>query len=112
MDSAVEIIDSEKPFSQGNVNGQTELFVFHDDAIYQRYQTFTVFPGKMPTMTSKMNGICQRASSLHQSTIAVNSKLKLLLRIKYAEMFYVGCDLRTGWSTYNIPITMLLVNTR
>lgn len=34
MGSAVEIIDSKKPFSQGNVNGRTELFVFHDDAIY------------------------------------------------------------------------------
>lgn len=65
MGSTAEIIDCEKPFSQGNVNGRIEQFVFHDDVIYQRYQTFTVFPGKMPTMTIKMNGICQTAGSLH-----------------------------------------------
>lgn len=36
MGSTVEIMKSEKPISQGNVNGRTE-FVFNDDAIYQRY---------------------------------------------------------------------------
>lgn len=37
MGSGVEIIDSGKHFSQGNVNGLTEQFIFHDDAIYWRY---------------------------------------------------------------------------
>lgn len=46
------------------MDGQISLF-----SMMMKYlrdiKTFTVFSGKKPTMTVKMNGICQIADSLH-----------------------------------------------
>lgn len=63
MDSTVEIMNSESPFPRVMLmDGQNSLFSMMMQYI-RDIKTFTVFPGKKPTVPIKMNGICQIAGS-------------------------------------------------